>query len=328
MQARAAIAVFREIGLCCRCCESHKWQTLLIRLTKLSSMYHRRQEHEKQVQHLQQQLKAAEEEHCSMQERLEASIQAAAAKEAEAAAAAKAEQAALKAAAEAKQRQQSSAAAAAVAGAQPHLSSPGFQPLALPQEHPQQPLQLPKQQVWQEFEGQRLLSTAAATTAAQPSAAAQRFGWTDAGRGHTASRTCISPMRDPSPTYASRMRDMQDHIDALNRSLSANRQRSSPKRRHVHKGSKHANKADADKRGVHEQSKRARSTSPHGRGQGTQAGVLDLFDSDLESVEEAETNSSRDADSAASSDRCAPLCSIVENGCDNTIGGKLYGICT
>jgi len=260
----------------------------------------RRQEHEKQVQLLQQQLKAAEEEHRGMQARLEASIQAAAAKEAEAGAAAKAEQAAVQAAAQAKQQQQSSAAAAAVAGAQPQLSCPGFQPLALPQ---QQPVQLPEQQVWQEFEGQRLLNTAAAAAAAQPSAAMQRFGWTDVSTGLSASRTCLSPIRDESPTYASRIRDMQDHIHALNRSLADNR-RSSPKRQHAHKNSKHV--SSKDRHAVQEHSKRQRSLSPQGppRGQtGVKPGVTDLFDSDAESDEEAESRSRHSDGSEASSDR-------------------------
>ncbi len=257
----------------------------------------RRQEHENQVQLLQQQLKAAEEEHCGMQARLEASIQAAAAKEAEAAAAAKAEQAAVQAAAQAKQQQQSSAAAAAVAGAQPQLSCPGFQPLALPQ---QQHVQLPEQQVWREFEGQRLLNSAAA----QPSAAMQRFGWTDVGTALSASRTCLSPIRDESPTYASRIRDMQDHIHALNRSLADNR-RSSSKRQHAHKSSKHV--SSKDRHGVQEHSKRQRSLSPQGptRGQtGVKTGVADLFDSDAESGEEADSSSRHSDGSEASSNRC------------------------
>lgn len=261
----------------------------------------RRQEHETQVQLLQQQLKAAEEEHHGMQARLEASIQAAAAKEADAAAAAKAEQAAVQAAAQAKQQQLSSAAAAAVAGAQPQLSSPGFQPLALPQ---QQPVQLPEQQVWQEFEGQRLLNTAAAAAAAQPSAAMQRFGWTAVGTGLSASRTCLSPMRDESPTYASRIRDMQDHVNALNRSL-ADKQRSSPKRQHAHKSSKRV--SSKNRHAVQEHSKRLRSLSPQGpaRGQsGVKTGVTDLFDSDAESDEQAEISSRHSDASEASSDRC------------------------
>ena len=262
----------------------------------------RRQEHEKQVQLLQQQLKAAEEEHRGMQARLEASIQAAAAKEAEAAAAAKAEQAAVQAAAQAKQQQQASSAAAAVAGAQPQLSSPGFQPLALPQ---QQPVQLPEQQVWQEFEGQRSLNTAAAAAAAQPSAAMQRFGWTDVGTGFSASRTCLSPIRDESPTYASRIRDMQDHIHALNRSSADNR-RSSPKRQHAHKNSKHV--SSKDRHAVQEHSKRQRSLSPQSpaRGQtGVKPGVTDMFDSDAESNEGAESSGRHSDGSEASSDRCS-----------------------
>ncbi len=266
------------------------------------NMICRRQEHEKQVQLLLQQLKAAEEEHRGMQARLEASIQAAAAKEAEAAAAAKAEQAAVQAAAQAKQQQQASSAAAAVAGAQPQLSSPGFQPLALPQ---QQPVQLPEQQVWQEFEGQRLLNTAAAAAAAQPSAAMQRFGWTDVGTGLSASRTCLSPIRDESPTYASRIRDMQDHINVLNRSLADTRRSSSPKKQHVHKSSKRV--SSKDRHGVQEQSKRQRSMSPPGparRQQGVKGGVTDLFDSDAESDEEAESSSRHTYASEASSDRC------------------------
>ena len=261
----------------------------------------RQQEHEKQVQLVQQQLKAAEEEHRGMQARLEASIQAAAAKEAEAAAAAKAEQAAVQAAAQAKQQQQSSAAAAAVAGAQPQLSSPGFQPLALPQ---QQPVQLPEQQVWHEFEGQRLLNTAAAAVAAQPSAAMQRVVWTDVGTGLSASRTCLSPIRDESSTYASRIHDMQDHINALNRSLAENR-RSSPKKQHAHKSSKRV--SSKDRHAVQEHSKRQRSLSPQGpvRGQtGVKTGVTDLFDSDAESDQEAGSNSRHSDASEAFSDRC------------------------
>ncbi|KAL0042112.1 hypothetical protein WJX77_003665 [Trebouxia sp. C0004] len=255
----------------------------------------KRQEHEKQVQLLQQQLKAAEEEHRSMQACLEASIQAAAAKEAAAAAAAKAEQAAVQAAAQAKQQQQSSAAAAAVAGAQPQLSCPGFQPLALPQ-------QPPEQQVWQEFQGQRLLNTAGAAAAAQPSAAMQRFGWTDVGTACSASRTCISPTCGELPTYASRIHDMQDHINALNRSLADNR-RSSPKRQHVHKSSKRISRKD--KHGAQEHSKRQRSLSPQGpaRGQtGVKTGVTDLFDSDAESDEELESSGGHSDASEASSD--------------------------
>ena len=247
------------------------------------------------MQHLQQQLHTAEEEHRSLQARLEASTQAAAAKEAEAAAAAKAEQAALQAAAEAKQQRQLSAAAAAAAGAQPHLSCPGFQPLALPHQQ-QQPLQLYEQQVRQELEGQRLLNTATAD------AAAQRHEWAGpSSSGHTAYRTCLSPMRNASSSYAERMHDMQDHITALNRSLSADRKHSRLlKKQHLGKSRKGVDKGKA---APVSQSKRARPVSPQRRGKGVgQAGVLDLFDSEAESVDEAETSSSNGA-SLASSDR-------------------------
>lgn len=251
----------------------------------------RRQEHEKQVQQLQQQLQAAEEEHRSMQERLQASIHAAAAKEAAAAAAAQAEQAAVQAAAQAKRQQQSSAAAAAVAGAQPRLSCPGFQPLALSQ---QQPVQLLEQQVWQEFEGQRLLNTAAA----QPSAAVQRFGCLDPTSGSTASHTCVSPFHADSSSYALRIQAMQNHINALTRSLADSKHGSSSPRRHVHRSGK---RVHTDKRSMQEQAKRLTADPPqHGHGQGVRAGRADLFDSDAESDDRSATSSDH---SEASSDR-------------------------
>lgn len=242
------------------------------------------------MQHLQQQLQAAEEEHRSMQERLQASIQAAAAKEAAAAAAAEAEKAAVQAAAQAKQQQQSSAAAAAVAGAQPWLSCPGFQPLALPQ---QQPVQLLEQQVWQEFQGQRLLNTAAA----QPSAAVQRFSCIDPTSGSTASHSRVGPLHDDSPSYASRIQAMQNHINALTRSLADSRRGSSPQRRHAQRSGKHAH---TDKRGMQEQAKRPVAAPPQGGGQGVHAGRADLFDSDAESDDRSATSSNP---SESSSDR-------------------------
>lgn len=250
----------------------------------------RRKEHDKQVQQLQQQLHAAEEEHRNMQSRLEVSVKAAAVKEAEAAAAAKAEQAALKAAACA--TQQSQAAVAAATGAQPHMSCPGFQPL--PQQQ-QQPLQLSAQQVRQEFEGQQLLNTAAA--AAQSSD--HQHGWLQNYEGRTSSRIAFGPPRDCSPTYAARMRDMQDHIDALTRSLSQNR-RNSPKRQRGHKGHKHSSR---DKLQADQHSKKARSSTPAVPQGIVQSSVLDLFDSEAESAEET-GNSGRSSDAdACSSDR-------------------------
>ena len=133
----------------------------------------------------------------------------------------------------------------------------------------------------------------------------QRFGWTDVGTGLSASRTCLSPIRDESPTYASRIRDMQNHIHALNRSLADNR-RSSPKRRHAHKSSTRV--SSKGRHAVQEHSKRQRSLSPQGpaRGQtGVKSGVTDLFDSDAESDEEAENSGHHSDGSETSSDRCS-----------------------
>ena len=247
--------------------------------------HYRQQEHEKQVQQLQQQLHAAEEEHRSMTTRLEASVTTATAKEAEAAAAAKAEQAALQAAERA--RQQSCAAVAAATGAQPHLSCPGFQPLP----HSEYPLQLPEQQVRQEFEGQKLLNSAVGTLPLR----SHRHGLVpDNKGGRSAPRVAVRPSRDCSPsTYASRMRDMQDHIDALTCSLSQNR-RKTPKRQRGQKGRKHGSR---DKHQADEHKKRRPSQSPV-QVASKHLDVLDLFDSE---VEEPESSSGRSCDDASES---------------------------
>lgn len=252
--------------------------------------HYRQQEHEKQVQHLQQQLHAAEEEHRSMMTRLEASAKTATAKEAEAAAAAKAEQAALQAAERA--RQQSCAAVAAVTGAQPHLSCPGFQPL------PQCEISLhsPEQQVRQQFEGQKLLNSAMGTLPLR----SHRHGLVpDNQGGRSASRVAVRPSRDCSPcTYASRIRDMQDHIDALTRSLSQN----SPKRQREQKGRKHSSK---DKHQADEHKKRRPSHSPVQQAS-KRLDVLDLFDSEVEETESSSGRSCDDDASESTSDRFAP----------------------
>ena len=220
-----------------------------------------------------------------MTARLEASVKTATAKEAEAAAAAKAEQAALQAAECAKQ--QSCAAVAAATGAQPHLSCPGFQPL--PQF--QHPSQLPEQQVRQEFEGQKLLKSMAAGTL--PLSRHRHSLVPD-----SASRIAIGPSRDCSPmTYAWRMRDMQDHINALTRSLSHNR-RVSPKRQRGQKGRKHSSE---DEHQADEHKKRRPSQSPV-----QQASMhLDLFDSEVEETDSSRGHSCGD-DDASTSDRFAP----------------------
>ena len=229
-----------------------------------------------------------------MQAQLEVSVRAAAAKEAEAAAAAKAEQAALQAAERA--RQQSCAAVAAATGAQPHVSCPGFWP-----QQQQQPMQLSKQQVRQEFAGQKLLnSVAAAGPVCSPT------GRPDNGR-NTASGIAVTPSRDCSPTYACRMRDMQDHIDALTRSLTETRV--SPKRLRGQKGHKYGgkNRQYAD---VH--SKKRRPSQPPVQQSARQMDVSDLVDSEDESAEEADSSSdlSRD-DDASSSDRSALVISTA-----------------
>lgn len=249
----------------------------------------RQQVYEKQVQHLQKQLHAAEEEHRCMTARLEASVKTASVKEAEAAAAGKAEQAAVQAAEHA--RQQSCAAVAAATGVQPHLSSPRFQPFT---QH-QRPMRMPEQQVRQEFEGQKLLNSAMGPLTSH------RHGLVvDSNGGHSASRAAVRPSRDCSPsTYASRMRDMQDHIEALTRSLSQNRQ-SSPKRQRGKKGGRHGIK---DKHQADEQKKRRPQRSPVQLAS-KRLDTLDLFDS-----EDALSSSGRSHDDEASestSDRSAP----------------------
>lgn len=221
-----------------------------------------------------------------MTARLDASMKTATAKEAEAAAAAKAEQAALQAAECA--RQQSCAAVAAATGAQPRLSCPGFQPLP---QYQQQPLQLPQQQVRQEFEGQKLLNAAAA---------GRLGGLVSDSEGRSASRIALGPSRACSPsTYASRMRDMQDHIDALTRSLSQNR-RKSPKRE---RGQQDRKPGKAKHRaGDHMYSKKQRPEySPVQQGS-VQLDSLNLFDSE---VEVTESSSGRSCDDASNSDRFA-----------------------
>lgn len=246
------------------------------------------------MQHLQQQLHAAEEQHRSMTACLEASVKTATAKEAEAVAAAKAEQAALQAAEHA--RQQSFAAVAAATGAQPHLSCPGFQPL--PQR--EYPLQPPEQQIRQEFDGQKLLNSAVGTLPLR----SHRHGlMPDNQQIHSASRVAVRPSRDCSPsTYASRMRDMQDHIDALTRSLSQNR-RISPKRQRGEKGRKHGSKG---KHQPDEHKKRRPSQSPVQLAS-KRLDVLDLFDSELEETASSSGRSCDDA-SESTSDRFAPAC--------------------
>ena len=224
---------------------------------------------------------------------LEASVKTATAKEAEAAAAAKAEQAALQAAEHA--RQQSCAAVAAAAGAQPHLSCPGFQPL--PQS---EPLQLPEQ-VRQEFEGQKLLNSAMGTLPL----GSHRHGLVPDDKGaRNASRVAVRPSGHCSPiTYASRMRDMQDHIDALTRSLSQNR-RTSPKRQRGKKGRKHGSK---DKHQADEHTKRRPSQSSVQLAS-KHLDVLDLFDSVVEETESSSGRSDDDDASESTSDRLAPAC--------------------
>lgn len=227
-----------------------------------------------------------------MTARLEASIKAATAKEAEAAAAAKAEQAALQAAECA--RQQCCAAVAAATGAQPHLSCPGFQPLP---QYQQQPLQLPQQQVRQEFEGQKLLNAAAAGTL--PVNGQRLGGLVSGSEGHSASCIALGSSRDCSPsTYASRMRDMQDHIDALTRSLSQNR-RKSPKRERGPKGRKPGSK-DKHRAGDHMYSKKRRPEHSAVQQGSVHLNTLNLFDSEAE-----ESSSGRSCDNASTSDRFA-----------------------
>lgn len=225
-----------------------------------------------------------------MTARLEASVKTATAKEAEAAAAAKAEQAALQAAECA--RQQSCAAVAAATGAQPHLSCPGFQPL--PQY--QQPLHLPQQQVRQEFEGQKLLHAAATGTLPLQG----HRGLVSDSEGHSASRFALGPSRDCSPsTYASRMRNMQDRIDALTRSLSQNR-RKSPKRERGQKGRNHGSR-DRHQAGDVYSKKRRPDHSPVQQGS-VRLDVFNLFDSEVE-VERTASSSGRSCDDALTSDR-------------------------
>ena len=253
----------------------------------IPSWHYRQQEHGKQVQHLQQQLHAAEEEHRSMTTRLEASVKTATAKEAEAAAAAKAEQAALQAADRA--RQQSCAAVAAATGAQPHLSCPGFQPL--PQrEHP---LQLPEQRVRQEFEGQKLLNSAVGTL---PLRSHQHGLVPDNPESRSACRVAVRSSRDCSPlTYASRMRDMQDHLDALTRSLSQTR-RVVPKRQRGEKGQKHGSK---DKHQADQHKKRRPGQSPV-QPRSKHLDLLDLFNSEVEESESSSGRRDHDASESAS----------------------------
>ena len=228
-----------------------------------------------------------------MMARLEASVKTATAKEAEAAAAAKAEQAALQAAEAA--RQQSCAAVAAATGAQPHLSCPGFPPLTQCQ---QQPLHLPQQQVRQEFEGQKLLNAAAAGSL--PLTGHQ--GLVSDSEGHSASRVVLGSSRDCSPsTYASRMRNMQDHIDALTRSLSQNR-RKSPKRERGQKGRKHGRKDKHQAVDNMHSMKRRPEHSPVQQGS-QQLDVLNLLDSE---DERTESSSGSSCGEASSSDRLVP----------------------
>lgn len=242
-----------------------------------------------------------------MQARLEASIKAAAAKEAEAAAAAKAEQAALQAAAKA--RQQSCAAVAAATGAQPHISCPGFG--AVPQKQ-QQPLQLSDPRVRQEFEGQQLLNSMAAA-ASQPVAGRRRAQEND---GRSASRIAFGPSRDCSSTYDSRMREMQDHIDELTKSLSQNR-RSSPKRQRGQKAQKQDSK---DRHHASQHSKKRRPSHSPAQ-QGNVLGVLDLFKAEDESAEEAQTSSTCSSDDDIScSDRSAIL---YHQQCSNSIASPV-----
>ena len=226
---------------------------------------------------------------------LEASAKTATAKEAEAAAAAKAEQAALQAAERA--RQQSCAAVAAATGAQPRLSCPGFQPL--PQ--CEYPVQLPEQQIRQEFEGQRLLNSAVGNLPLR----SHRHGLMPDNQGvHSASRVAVRPSGDCSPsTYASRMRDMQDHIDALTRSLSQNR-RGSPKRQRWEKGRKHGSK---DKHQADEHKQRRPSQSPVQLAS-KRLDVVDLFDSEVEETASCSGRSCDDDASESTADRFAPAC--------------------
>lgn len=224
-----------------------------------------------------------------MTARLEASVKTARAKEAEAAAAGKAEQAALQAAEHA--RQQSFAAVAAATGAQPHLSYPGFQPF--PQR--ESPMRLPEQQVRQEFEGQKLLNSAVGTLPLT----SDRHGLVpDNNGGHSASRVAVRPSRDCShSTYASRMRDMQDHIEALTRSFSQN---SSPKRQRGQKVERHGTK---DKHQANQHQKRRPRQSPVQLAS-QRLDTLDLFDS-----EDALSSSGRSYVNEASestSDRLTP----------------------
>ena len=238
-----------------------------------------------------------------MTARLEASVKTASAKEAEAAAAGKAEQAALQAAEHA--RQQSCAAVAAATGAQPHLSYPGFQPF--PQH--ERPTRLPEQQVRQEFEGQKLLNSAMGTLPLT----SHRHGLVpENNRGHSASHVAVRPSRDCSPsTYATRMRDMQDHIEALTLSLSQNRQ-SSPKRQRGQKVGRHSTK---DKHQADERKKR-RPRQPPVQLASKRLDTLDLFDS-----EDALSSSGRsygDAASPASESTSDRYAHVQLHVCSNT----------
>ena len=277
----------------------------------------RHQEHEHQVQQLQQQLQLAQQEHCNLQARLEASKQAAAAREAEAAAAAAAaaaaEQAAKRAAAEAKKQRLASAASAALAGAQPQRSCPGFQPLQLPQQlqpvqqqqplHQQQLLQQ-QQQVVQEREGQQALDkeTRGSGSPLSPPfpVAPQRF----AGPG--ASGTLVSPgyYSLPSPSYAACVQDMQQQVHALKGSLDRQTDRHKHQRQHrTGRNSKHA--ARSSRLHTHTQDDGASPVRPkHGRA------VLEaLFDSEAHSGAESEheASSSGAECSGSSSDRCCTV---------------------
>lgn len=271
----------------------------------------RRQEHERQVQQLQQQLQLAQQEHGTLQARLKASKQAQAAKEAEAAAAAKAAAAAEEAAKTAAAKAKACASAAAVAGAQPQFSSPGFQ--QLPEQQAMQLLHHPAD-IMQELQGQRLLGAAA--QAGRP-ASPPRPVTAQPTSSQGTSRRCFaaSPNMTASASYAACVQDMQDHIRALKGSLA---------RHKTHRRHHYPNRRVSDRRAALQTQDRSQSGRQLGlrsdtlhtlqsasqarRGsaalqRAAEAGHHNPVDSDTELDQEA--GSSRHESCASSSDRCA-----------------------
>lgn len=272
-------------------------------------MYCRHEEHERQVQQLQQQLQLAQQEHCNLQARLEASKQAAAARKAEAAAAATAEKAALAAAAEAKKQRQAAAAAAAVAGAQPRRSCPGFQPLQLPQQQPvqlhqqqmpqQQPVQQQQLQILQEIEGQHLLSQAATgrrngspVPFTSPATAQQFVGPSTSGMSFSPGSYQAMPAG-----YAACVQDMQQHIHTLKGSMARHKHQKRHRQGH---GKKHVDRTDRLQTDRHAH----KTLLPHQKD--SRVALQGSFDSEADSDAESEaaTVSTSGADSDGSgSDR-------------------------